>query len=332
MPAIDPEVFSQISPRQWWLFFELSTARTVSDLSASSGLVESSVRSHLSALAKRQVIVELTEPTPAGETTYVRAVSLNDEQEAAARKRISSHRLTSPKGTTRVTRPPTTIPFAFHAQLSASNAGSRSPGTEAKVASRTPAGEDKSEKVFAILAVIAIAIAIVAAGFTASTANSGFGGVVLFLIVLFFVGLILLAAAAGLSEWGKPSELRRAEAAAQLHAQSGARRVPLRQWRGLAYMTRASSVDAFCARCRQTWQLEGKMANTVAKAQGLGNRLVRGGTKMEQFGATFTAGASGRRIAAGNESQRQQSELAWALSLAMCPTCHQVDEVHLTRT
>ncbi|WP_415839394.1 hypothetical protein [Nocardioides zeicaulis] len=107
--------------------------------------------------------------------------------------------------------------------------------------------------------------------------------------------------------------------------------VPVARWRGLAYMTRAAEVRASCLRCGKEWNIEGKVANTIADTQNLGNRLIRGGTQTEQLGATFTPGASGRRIAAGLASERQQRELGAILRLALCPGCGQLDGVRLHR-
>jgi hypothetical protein len=46
---------------------------------------------------------------------------------------------------------------------------------------------------------------------------------------------------------------------------------------------------------------------------------------MEQFGATFTPFAAGRRIAAGNELNRLQQELSMTYRLCACPQCRSID-------
>ncbi|PRY42057.1 hypothetical protein LY71_1184 [Geodermatophilus tzadiensis] len=46
---------------------------------------------------------------------------------------------------------------------------------------------------------------------------------------------------------------------------------------------------------------------------------------MEQAGAAFTLGASGRRIAAGNELHRANTFLSNLYTLAACPKCQGVD-------
>lgn len=99
------------------------------------------------------------------------------------------------------------------------------------------------------------------------------------------------------------------------------RPVPLNQWRGLLYMTRREKVSVRCNKCGCAYEIDGAAANTIAEQQGLASKLIRWGTRTEQFGATFTLGASGRRIAAGNESTRQSAELSWALALASCTRC-----------
>jgi hypothetical protein len=104
--------------------------------------------------------------------------------------------------------------------------------------------------------------------------------------------------------------------------------VPLGQWRGMRFMTRKPSVGAVCCSCGHEWSIASRVTNTLAQEQGLASRLVRGGTKLEQFGATFTPGASGRRIAAGNEAAHLDAELAGLLSRHACPRCRSVD-VHL---
>lgn len=157
-----------------------------------------------------------------------------------------------------------------------------------------------------------------------------------FIFVIFFLisGVFFLAAGMGIVKlfYGDPLEEQRAAAA------QPARPKPedegwtsLRSWRGFVYMTKDPVIDAMCTRCDSEWEIEGKVANTIADSQNLANRMVRGGTKMEQFGATFTVGASGRRIAAGNESARQQQELTAVLSLASCPLRHGIDAVYLRK-
>ena len=103
--------------------------------------------------------------------------------------------------------------------------------------------------------------------------------------------------------------------------------VPIGDWRGMRLMTRRAFVDAQCRRCGHHYQLPAAVANTVAQEQGLANRMIRWGTRTEQVGATFTMGASGRRIAAGNESARQTAQYAAVLNLAACPRCSNSDVV-----
>lgn len=103
--------------------------------------------------------------------------------------------------------------------------------------------------------------------------------------------------------------------------------IPLTKWRGLRFMTKADFVPAKCATCHHRYTIERDVANVVADQQGVANRMIRWGTRTEQLGATFTIGASGRRIAAGNESARQASLLRDVLSLASCPSCDSLDVV-----
>jgi len=104
---------------------------------------------------------------------------------------------------------------------------------------------------------------------------------------------------------------------------------PLLEWRGMSRMTRAVSVPAYCGACEYDWSLESRIANTIAEELGLGGRLRRGGTSLERWGATFSPMSAGRRIAAGNEEERQLDQLARTLSLAACPRCRNVEAVRL---
>lgn len=97
--------------------------------------------------------------------------------------------------------------------------------------------------------------------------------------------------------------------------------VPLLEWKGLGKMTRQASIPAYCPACAHDWMLDSAIANTIAQEQGLGGKLQRSGTRMEQFGATFSPLSAGRRVAAGNESQRQAESLATLYALAACPRC-----------
>lgn len=101
--------------------------------------------------------------------------------------------------------------------------------------------------------------------------------------------------------------------------------VPLLDWKGFKHMTRRPLVVACCRSCGNEWQIESKFTNTLAQELGLGGRLTRRGTRVEQFGATFTVGASGRRIAAGNEKERQEQALAQLMACHSCTTCGAID-------
>lgn len=101
--------------------------------------------------------------------------------------------------------------------------------------------------------------------------------------------------------------------------------VRLKDWRGLRFRTREDYVTAACWSCQHRYRIAGEVANTIADQQGAANRMIRWGTRTERLGAIFTPGASGRRIAAGNESARQQQFLSDVLSLAACPRCYSQD-------
>jgi hypothetical protein len=103
--------------------------------------------------------------------------------------------------------------------------------------------------------------------------------------------------------------------------------VPLLEWRGMKHMTRTPTVAAKCRTCGNEWLIESRVTNTLAQELGLGGRLSRRGTRMEQFGATFTLGASGRRIAAGNEAARQEEQLARLIAMHACRLCRSIDVV-----
>ena len=192
-----------------------------------------------------------------------------------------------------------------------------------------------AEMISNALAVLTVLVILVFAGWMASTSGSGvLGG-----IFLFAVGLLVGGAVGGFLFLGidnvlKTPEQRSKEKDGAKQAQAHEvkdQRVPILQWRGLACMTRSESVTAYCSLCQYTWRLDGKVANSIAEAQGLANRLIRGGTKLEGFGATFTPGASGRRIAAGLESERHQRALGGILRLALCPSCRRLEGVHLRK-
>ena len=107
--------------------------------------------------------------------------------------------------------------------------------------------------------------------------------------------------------------------------------IRLPDWKGMGVMTRETSVACRCLNCSARWAIEGALANTIASKQGLSARLIRSGTRLEQFGATFTPGAGNRRIAAGNEAERQQTELASLYRLAACVECGSIS-VALTKS
>lgn len=97
--------------------------------------------------------------------------------------------------------------------------------------------------------------------------------------------------------------------------------VPLLEWKGRQVMTRNATVPCRCLSCGARWTIEGALANTIANELGLAGRLLRGSSRLEQFGGTFTLGGSSRRIAAGNEAERQQADLVALFSLAACVQC-----------
>ncbi|MGY2005306.1 hypothetical protein [Blastococcus sp. SYSU DS1024] len=93
----------------------------------------------------------------------------------------------------------------------------------------------------------------------------------------------------------------------------------------MSKMTRNDTVSSRCRKCSRQWQLDSKVSNAIAKEQSAGGRMQRAGLKMEQTGASFTMGASGRRIAAGNELHRANEFLTNLYTLAACPDCKSVD-------
>jgi hypothetical protein len=101
--------------------------------------------------------------------------------------------------------------------------------------------------------------------------------------------------------------------------------IPLAQWRGASKMTRKATVSCSCQQCGKQWDLDSKVTKAIADEQGAGGRLQRAGLEMEQTGATMTPGASGRRIAAGNELHRANTFLGNLYALAACPRCQSVD-------
>lgn len=137
------------------------------------------------------------------------------------------------------------------------------------------------------------------------------------LLVAILLGFVLLVAIAAASQTDAKGASP-AKPASQAPAQTA---FPLAQWRGMGKMTRNHAVFAACRRCGNQWRLDSKVSNTIAQEQGLGSRLQKTGLKLEQTGATFTLGASGRRIAAGNELDRANTALANLYSLAACPSC-----------
>ncbi len=120
----------------------------------------------------------------------------------------------------------------------------------------------------------------------------------------------------------KRDEAAAAAAAARAAANTD---VPLKEWRGMGKMTRKDTVPCRCSKCSHRWQLDSAVSNSIANEQGVGGRMQRAGLKMEQTGASFTMGASGRRIAAGNELHRANEFLSNLYILAACPNCNSVD-------
>lgn len=101
--------------------------------------------------------------------------------------------------------------------------------------------------------------------------------------------------------------------------------VPLKEWRGVGRMTRKDTVSCSCGTCGSDWKLDSRVSNALANEQGMGGRLQRAGLGMEQTGAKLTPGASGRRMAAGNELHRANEFIANLHTLAACPSCNSVD-------
>lgn len=101
----------------------------------------------------------------------------------------------------------------------------------------------------------------------------------------------------------------------------GAVAIGMTEWRGMKRMTGRPVVPTRCEPCGHVWELESKIANTIASEQGFGGRLQRRGMRMEQLGASMTLGASGRRIAAGNELSRAEDKLVSLYLMAACPRC-----------
>lgn len=204
------------------------------------------------------------------------------------------------------------------------------------VSSSTPSGFKSvwAERVANAWGILLLVGAAACGVWMATTSSAGVFGSIFLFIVGTLVGLVpgafLFLGACRLLQTPEQNALEKASARAAKDA-SQQRGVPIREWRGILCMTQSAVVAANCTRCNKAWNMEGQVANTIAEAQGLGNRLIRGGTKTEQLGATFTAGASGRRIAAGLESERQQRELAMVLGMGVCPSCGRLDGVHLRK-
>jgi hypothetical protein len=180
---------------------------------------------------------------------------------------------------------------------------------------------------------LAVIVDVVLSVLVTKSGSSGFGAVIMFVILMLVFGLVLAAGIVGLEHLltlPVYRQVRNPSGSSQASSAEPAW-VPLQQWRGMAATTQAVSVQASCGRCNRAWRLEREAANRIAGAQNLGKRMKRTGTKLEQTGATFTLGASGRRIAAGLESERLQRDLASALALAACPSCGKVDRVSLRK-
>ena len=105
--------------------------------------------------------------------------------------------------------------------------------------------------------------------------------------------------------------------------------VPVSEWKGMRRMTRDPFIAAFCPECGNDWTLSSQVGNSLAQEQGLGGRLQRRGTAMEQFGASATPFASGRRIAAGNERARLNDTLSALYQAIACPHCGDIAHVRL---
>lgn len=99
--------------------------------------------------------------------------------------------------------------------------------------------------------------------------------------------------------------------------------VPLLEWRGLRRMSK-TPVACACRGCGHLWTVAPEIANTVAAEQGVGSRLARAGTRQQNLGAQMS-GASGRAIASGLQADRDARNLANVYRLVACPRCGGAD-------
>lgn len=105
--------------------------------------------------------------------------------------------------------------------------------------------------------------------------------------------------------------------------------IAVADWKGMRFQYASSDVLMLCGACGHKWSVSHEVANNLAAQQGLGQKLIRGGTRLERFGATFSPGSSGRRIAAGLESERHDEALERAHARVACPSCRDIAHVCL---
>jgi len=127
----------------------------------------------------------------------------------------------------------------------------------------------------------------------------------------------------------KPTSLRAYETAAAAKQRYEGRQpvpnVPLAQWRGLKRMTK-NRVLCSCRTCQGRWSVQPEVANTLANEQGLGQRLVRRGTRLQHLGNQLTPGVGHLGMAGtGQQIDRDVAQLANAYSLLACPKCGSLD-------
>lgn len=286
-----PKRWSGLAPRAWWIYLSAANPGTLQEIAERARTNTKVIEPHITTLASAGLlkIVGLSPPT------YHQNVNLEQRMLKAVQQ--LAHEAVFP-------RPEPDKPGNLESgQTTQGTSDLRTPPTPKIEDQHVTADDGGDTNVMALVALIGVAVSMIVG--TVLTFQDQPVGIFLVLLVIPFAIMGHFATKEAEEESIEPSS----------------EYIPAAQWRGLLYMTKRDSVPARCHNCQGTYTIAGPVTNLLAQQQGVSSKLIRWGTQTEQLGATFTIGASGRRIAAGNEAERQNQELAAARSLVACPSC-----------
>ncbi|MFK5634255.1 hypothetical protein [Ornithinimicrobium sp. LYQ103] len=287
-----PKRWAGLDPRDWWIYLSVGDPGTLQEIAERARTDGKVIAPHITNLASAGLLKIVGMSTP----TYHRNVNVEQRILKAAQR--LAHRAVFPQ-------PKPDSPTNLESRQTTQGKSDRSKSPTPKIEDQHVTAEDADDtNVMALVATVGSAVCLIGGMVLTVFLDQPAGFFLLFLVIPFAImGHIVTRDAEGDST-KPPSEY-----------------IPVAQWRGLLCMTNRDTVSATCDNCQRAYEIAGPVANTVAQQQGVSSKLIRWGTQTEQLGATFTIGASGRRIAAGNEAERQKQQLAAARSLVACPRC-----------